>query len=228
MLTTAVAALVLLAGALEDHPAFVEGQNLYRDLEFEVAAEKFRAASEDGELEAADRATALVWEGMCWAGIGDEGKARGVLKSALEIDPEVALPEIAPPKVRQLVDELIDEVAGVGAVEEVAPQPEPQPESQPEPEAEAGGELPMMMIAGGSVAGLGALAVVAGGGLAGLSVVQFGDAESKVAAGAFQDEVVASLDLANLELGAGVATGLVGLALVGVGGTLIALDLTGE
>lgn len=224
-------ALVLSVPAnVEEAPAFQEGQGLYRDLEFEAAAQKFQAAADDESLTESDRAVAHVWVGMCFAGIGDENKARDALREALHLDLNVSLPDVAPPKVRQLADELRSEVEAEQAVAEPELVEEPEPEDEPSDDVgTAGGEdLPILLIAGGATAGLGALVLGSGGVLYGLSLLQFGDCTAQKDGNGFQSDVGACVDVANAEAATGIVLTAAGVVLVGVGGALIAVDLAME
>lgn len=223
MLASTLLALLALTAALEDSPSYKEGLELYQELEFEGAIERFREAAEEDERTDAERALLLVWQAMSSAGIGDDEAARAAARRALELDLDVQPPDIAPPKVRGFLEEMRDEVAA-----EQAPV-EPQLVAEPEPvavnPAPPPSEPPWMMIAGGTVAAVGAVGVAGAGLFGALTAASLAAANDR---DAFQVDAVKAVDAANAQaITAGVLAGA-GVALAGVGGTLITLDLLEE
>lgn len=222
MLASTVLALFTLTAALEDSPPYKEGLELYQDLEFEGAIERFREAAEEEERTDADRALLLVWQAMSHAGIGDDEGARAAARRALELDLDVQPPDIAPPKVRGFLAEMRDEVAAAQALKEPEPVAEPAPVVDPAPPPS---ELPWMMIAGGSVAAVGVVGVAGAGVFGALTAASLAEASDR---DAFQIDAVNAVDAANAQaITAGILAGA-GVALAGVGGTLITLDLLEE
>jgi tetratricopeptide (TPR) repeat protein len=91
--------LAAVASALTTNASFQIGQTLYDELEFEQAVIYFEAASAEPTLTTQERATVLVWRGLCEAQAGHLDRAQVAFIRALALDDTVALPVEAPPKV---------------------------------------------------------------------------------------------------------------------------------
>lgn len=208
---------------------FVEGVRLYKATEYEQAIVQFQQLlkREDPTTtqSAADKAEALLWLGLSYAGSGDLDTARLTLRQALATDPTIALPPQTSPAMVALWDELRGELRGdlpaptpvAGPVTVPAPVPAPAaPIVHPESAAGPGS----LVVVGGAVAAAGAVALVGGGVLA---VVASASLQNAQDIEQFQQDAKASLDNANAQaLGASVLLPL-GVVL-GVGGVLLAMS----
>ena len=101
-----LAATLALAGTLDTNEAFQEGVGLYQELEFEQAIFRFESAALSSDLTDQERAMVFGWMAMSYAGIGKVDGAKRSLKNALAKDPEVTLPQFAPPKVKEWLAEV--------------------------------------------------------------------------------------------------------------------------
>lgn len=223
MTAALVTALLVFGAAAEDSPAFQElfeeGVELYRDLEFEDAVSRFEEAAAIEEASNEERAHLLVWVAMCRAGVGDDDGARQALRHALDLDAEPRLPEVAPPKVARFVSELQEERAAA-AVEPAAPEPAPAPVEPP------ASEVPVMLVAGGATAGVGAVALAGAGLFSVLAALSLDEARKP---DAFQSDAVSALGSANLQAATAGVLGLSGALLLGSGAALLAFEpLFGE
>jgi hypothetical protein len=103
MLTLFSLVLVLQAAPLDDNLAFQEGRRLSEQFEYEKAIFRFREALRDESL-GHDRATVLVWLGLTYAKVGEQGAADDAFLEAVRIDPLVALPPSTPPKIHEALE----------------------------------------------------------------------------------------------------------------------------
>lgn len=101
-----LAAALALAGTLDNNEAFQEGVTLYQELEFEQAIFRFESAALSSDLTDKERATVFGWMAMSYAGVGKVEGAKRSLKNALAKDPDVTLPQFAPPKVKEWLAEV--------------------------------------------------------------------------------------------------------------------------
>lgn len=221
MFVLTLAAWLAVAGALADSPAFQEGLAAYQDLEFELALERFRAASAEEGRSDDERATLAVWESMCRAGVGDDEGAKAAARRALELRLDVVPPEIAPPKVRGFLDEQRAEVAALAEAAAAAAEPIAAEQAPAAQRAPAGEELPLLLIAGGTMAGLG---VVGLGGAALFGALTAGSLASASDPEAFQIDASNALQAANAQVATAAVLGVAGIALAGAGAALIAFD----
>ena len=146
--------LVLLsASTLEERADFQKGQTLYEELEFEAALVEFQGAAAAPGLTPEEKARVLVWVSISAASTGDMSGARSAVEQAYDVDPNVAMPASAPPKLREFFDEVrAQHIASVPQVEESRPEArgeDPAPAEQPS----ATVPVPGMLLAGiGAVA----------------------------------------------------------------------------
>lgn len=185
-----LAVLLLTLGSLSSDPVFNEGRALYDQLEYEQAVFRFQEVALRPELDAKDRAEALTWLGLSYAGAGNMDAARRAFVDAVVLAPEVALPVEVAPSLAQLFEDARQSAAARRAATDPAVPPSPAPQG-PAP------GLPLLPLAG---VGAGAVVVLAGAGLAGLSVATFEGSKDKEL---FQTEAKAQVDAANLQLAVG-------------------------
>lgn len=224
MFAPALLALLALVGALEESPAYQEGLTLYQDLEFEEAVERFRAAAKEEGRSDEERATLLVWEAMSRAGVGDDDGAQEAARRALELHLDVTPPDIAPPKIREFLEQMRPEVEAEIAAAAAPSDPVPDEGAQ-ETTSAAGEELPVMLIAGGAVAGLGVVGLASAGVVAALMASSLAAASDPEA---FQIDASNAVDTANAQAIAAVIIGVGSVALVGAGVAIVAVDMLEE
>lgn len=186
-----LAVLAFTLGSLAGDPAFTEGRALYDQLEYEQAVFRFQEVALRPELAPEDKATALVWLGLSFAGTGDMEAARRSFVDAATLQSELALPVEVAPALQQLFD---DARAEAQARREKAP-PLPPPGPGPAPVPVADEAVPVLPLVG---VALGAATLAGGVGLAGLSWATFEGAKDKQL---YQADAKGQLDTANLELG---------------------------
>lgn len=218
-----------LAPPLAEDPVFLEGQRLYRDLEFDQAIFRFEEAARVIDREPKERARAFAWLGLAYAQVGDFDSARRAFRSAVLFDIETTLPEMAPPKVTEILEEERRE-RRAQAPATVAPGPKtpaPAQEAAPAPsdDASAGGGDALWWFAGGGVAAAGATALVGSAVFGALSFSSLQVAEDPKQ---FQDVSKRALDDANLQLGVAASLAATGVVLTGAGAALIGLPFVGE
>lgn len=202
--------------ATVDNAAFKEGLAAYNDIEYEDAITKFATAAEDASLSSSDKSRVLVWLGVAHGQLGHFEEAKTAFDAAVALDPDVTIKATLPPKVQEVLEasrtaerERLAAAAAAGAL-------------TPTSETPAGEPLPVLLIAGGTVGAAGAVLLVAGVAAIAVSAATasgLGDQEE------FQSVIKQRLDDANLQLGVGYGLTAVGVALLGVGGALIAVDL---
>ena len=156
-------ALVLAAGLAED-PTFVEAVKLYEEFNYEGSLTRFQDIALRPDIQPADKATALMWVGLCQAGAGDLDTVRRSFATALALDPALVLPPDTGPHISQMFETIRSEMVANAS----APATTPPPPREPPPLA-AGATIDPLLVAGGVAAGAGALALVAGGLMAMLS-----------------------------------------------------------
>lgn len=207
-----VAFTFALAVALQGDPGFDQGVRLYKQTEYEQAIVQFQQVSARADLAAADKAEALLWLGLSYAGSGDVDTARSTLRDALLADPAVALPAQTSPSIVAMFDTVRAEVAAI--------EHEPPPLKPPVAPAPAG-EVNLVVIGAGAAA-VSAVVLVTGSVLALLANASLQTANDSEQ---FQSDAKAALDGANAQaLGAGLLLP-VGVALGVAGGVLIAMGL---
>lgn len=223
-MSAALFTLLLLAPVgLDEDPRVQEAQQLYRDVEFERATISFQEAALDPALSDEERAVVMVWIGMCRAQLGDFESAGNAIDQAVLLDPKVAPPRAAPPRVKEMLEQARASAAKTAAA---APEPEPEApaevESVPEPTSdEGGGGGDVLGTVGWVAAGAGGLALVGAAVLAGLGV---GNTVVAFDEGTFQADAKSAADLANVEYAAAGVTAVVGLAVIGVGAAMVVLS----
>jgi|GEM_PF-1866336 len=116
------------------HPDFTQGKTLYMELEYEQALFRFQKAALDASAPASDRAQALVWVAMCYAGVGDETAAKRALEDAAVLDGTIQLPREAAPTLRPWMTAAKQKAAKAKATAP-APAPAPTPAATPAPVA---------------------------------------------------------------------------------------------
>lgn len=220
MLSTTLSALLLLLGALDDSPHFLEGSSLYQELEFETAIERFRAAALEADRTEQERARLLVWEAMAQAGIGDMEAMEQALDGALALDVDVAVPAIAAPLVRERLEakraatklESAHSTTETEAELEAAVSPASSPSS-------------WRLWTGGGAAGLGFVSLV-GAGVAG--VLAAGSMNEASRPDAFQTDAANAVQQANNQVALASVLGLGAVVLVGTGTSLLAWHMLGD
>lgn len=196
-------AWLLALGSLGSDPAFVEGQRLYDQLEYEQAVFRFQEVALRPELPPEDRASALTWLGLGYAGAGSLDAARRSFVYAARAWPGVALPVEVSPALARLFDDAKREAATFPTAP-LSPTPATAP-SEPSTPPEKAGDFPVLPAAGLAA---GATVAAAGVGMVVLSAVTFGAAQDKQL---YQGDAKAQLDLANVELGVAYALIPIGL-----------------
>ena len=239
---TSLLALWLLAAppAVED-PAFLEGQELYRQLEFEKATIAFQKVALDPGLSPEEQARVLTWVALCYAQLGDFDGARESLAQAVLRDRDVELAPDAPPKVRALLDEVIQSAPAGGDAAAVdvddlsaAAAPEPHAEATRDaaregatstseitaPTSEPAGPAVAPLV-GYVVAGTGAVGVAAGAVLLGLSLYNGLRSYDRTV---YQADAAALADTANAQMAAAGGVTALGVVLLGTGLTVAVLS----
>lgn len=210
-----IAALLFVAFALADNAPFQEGLKAYDDIEYEDAIAKFQEAANVPGITNDDKAEVFLWLGVSHGQLGQFDAAKTAFDTAFTMNTNAAIATTLPPKVSEVLEasrqEAIDREAAAAAAQ--APPPPPKPVEEP---------LPVLLIAGGATAGVGALVLLGGLGLMGLSVATAQGLDDRTE---FQSVIKEKMDAANLQLGLGAGLTLVGLAVAGAGGAIVALDL---
>jgi tetratricopeptide (TPR) repeat protein len=220
----------MLSLSLAEDPSFLEGQRLYRAFEYEQAIFRFQEIAVRPQVASDDRAEALVWLGLSYAGTGDLEAARRNFKDALTLHPSAGLPANASPRVKELFDEARASLAPANPSE---PKRDPVPSSTPpqgpptpeQPTAEAPHDASPMLVPGAVLAGVGAVALAGGVVLALLASSSYAEATDP---SAFQDDAQAALDRTNTEV---IAAGVmlpVGALLAGSGVAMIVVSMMAE
>lgn len=204
-------ALALLTiASLNADTAFNEGRKLYDDLEYEQAVFRFQEVALRADVVGADRATALVWLGLSYAGVGDEDAARRAFVDGARADATLVLPVEVSPRLA----ELFDDAKRAAAATAIAPPTQPTtivvPSDAPPPD-----DSTSILAGVGTVTGV--LLVGTGVGLAVLCAVNYDNASDRTAT---QVAAKAALDEANLELVGAALLIPVGAAMAGVAGFL--------
>ena len=213
--TGAVLALVLalsLTASLDADPAFTDAQKLYRALEYEQAILRFQEIAVRPSLAPDEKAEALVWLGLSYAGIADFESARRYLKLALVTDENVALPDKVAPRIATLFADLRDEVRA----ERITPPPPP-----PAPPAKQAGRADTGVVVAAVAGGVGVLALAGGVVCAGLAEADYQRASDP---NAFQIDAKAQLDASNTELIAALVLLPAGAVLAGTGIALVLMN----
>jgi tetratricopeptide (TPR) repeat protein len=191
--TALLLALLIGPAALDEDPRFREARGRYDSMDLEGALARFELVLLDDSIEPADRATLLLWIGLTQAELGrfDDAEARFV--KALALHPDAVLPTETSPKVKAMVEEARKRAKELPPEDDTEPELEADvmkdedgtlrpraagvliPSSgrardaygnEVDPEAlrdGAAGGPPWLLISGGVVAGVGALAAGAGG-----------------------------------------------------------------
>jgi tetratricopeptide (TPR) repeat protein len=215
-MTSLLPFLLVLGAALEGDQAFEEGLRLYRDVEFEQALFSFQEAATQPDRPDDDRVVLFTWLGLTYAALERDDAAERAFRDALRLDIEAALPEDAPPKLRESFDVLRATMRAELAPVETTPQP---PADVEEPAAPPDGELKMApFLLGG--AGVAAGAALLAGGAAGLVLSLALDSVAVAEDdGEFQVDRIDALDRANGQLGTSYALfAVAGALVVGAGG----------
>ncbi len=232
--------LMFLAATLAGDASFDEGTRLYRSLEYEQAIFRFEEVAVRSTLAAPDKATALLWLGLSYAGTGDLDAARRNFADALRADRAVVLPSNVSPRIVELFTQEKNKLAADTGQTNTPPTGTPPTGTPPtgtpptgtpptgtlptgtpaEIGASSGAGLNPVFVGGiGAVAaGLGTLIV--GSVFTGLAINDYAIASDPQS---FQTDAKAAADALNIELVVASVTVPVGLVLVGVGATLVAL-----
>jgi hypothetical protein len=214
-----------LVAALAGDPSFDEGVRLYNELEYEQAIFRFEEIALRPGQAPADKATALVWLGMSYAGTGDLDSARRMFGDALRVDAATALPPNVSPRIVAMFDEV--KAAAVTVVPEKPVEPAPLAPSTPEvktPEEKPSEGPSVGLIAAATAGGVGVAALGAGA----LFAVFAGGHYTQLTATnpkPFQDEAKTLRDTMNLEITGAAVLIPTGLALLGTGAALLFVDL---
>lgn len=215
MMSAAMVALVMLAGALDDHPAFHEGRRLYEESEYEQATFRFQEAALDPSIVApSEKAQIFMWLGLAYAGFGNAESARRAFRDALRLDENVAVPIEISPKVEAEIAAVRDEVRAdkeaARAREEAARKAKDEEAARAAHAASASSGtswvLPVVVGAAGAACLIGS---VVSASLAMASHEQASDLET------FQDEVPALVATRDTQAAIAVGIGGIGAALVG-------------
>jgi tetratricopeptide (TPR) repeat protein len=113
---------LIFAAAIDDDPAFQEGVKLYKSVQLEEAVGRFEAAL-PGASSDADKARVYAWLGLVEAQLGKADAAKASFQQAVELDPTVAMPALAPADVQAVLEQ---------ARKAVKPKP-PPPKVEPPP-----------------------------------------------------------------------------------------------
>ncbi|OGQ20290.1 MAG: hypothetical protein A2138_15420 [Deltaproteobacteria bacterium RBG_16_71_12] len=198
--------------ALGDDPTFGEGVRLYQELNYEQAIFRFQQVAVRPSLPPAEKATALLWLGLSYAGAGDLDEAARSFRFALETDRTATLPTETSPSIVKMVDDLRAEVA-------LTPTPPPAPPPPPSP---APPPTPGLAVIGAGVgAAVGVLAIVGGGLLAWLTADQLAKANDP---DAFQDDANQARLNANAAATGAVVLIPLGGVLAAAGGVVLAMS----
>jgi hypothetical protein len=207
--------------ALEGDPAFDDGVKLYKALEYEQAVLRFQQIAVRPALAPPDKAEALLWLGLSYAGTADFDSARTYLKSALETDLDIALPDKVSPRVAELFHDLHDEVA---AAKPPNGDKKPPPDTTTTttttvaPKLEKPGRISSGVVLGAVAGSVGVLALAGGAVSAALSAEDYKRAQDP---NAFQVDAQAALDATNTELVAAAVLLPIGAALAAAGVMLV-------
>jgi hypothetical protein len=203
---------LLVVGAVQADPSFVEGKKLYDQLEYEQAVFRFEELATKASLSPSDRAQALLWLGLSYAGAGNFDAAKRAFSDAAKNDATVALPiEVSKRLAKLFADAKVEGVARAEADTKAAaaapPPPPPPPPAAPVAAPKPTSSPPYLAYAG---IGGGVLALAGGAALGGLCAVSYGSATNKAH---FASDAKASLDQANIELAAAAVLVPVGVAI---------------
>jgi hypothetical protein len=205
--------LVFAAAPLDEDPAFVEAQQLYRELEFERATIRFQETALSPGRSAEEQAQIFTWIGLCYAQLGDMDGARRALGDAVAKHPTVQLPPDAPPKLREMLEEVRGSQAPVADPGPEDPQPAQDTNPPvPEPETSVGG---MVLTGVGGGALLGAVAATS------VALVNVGVASDPLTK---QVDVVGARDTANALFWVGGIAAVVGAGLTAGGVFLLVAE----
>ncbi len=216
-----VAALLLampLALPLDDDPAFVEGRQLYQASEYEQAVFRFQATALVADRPAPERARALMWLGLAYAGVGDSAAARRSFEDALRMDAQIAIPVEVSPKIEVEFQAVRAALAAAAAPSAPASSDEP-PHPAVSPAAPNRGDP--WVLAGG-IGALGALCVIAGAVATGLAIANKGVIDDPEA---FQDDAARAQVDRDVQVVAATALFGAGVLLFGGSGAVLAFDV---
>lgn len=209
-----IALALALTGALGDDPTFDEGVRLYQELNYEQAIFRFQQVAVRTALAPPEKATALLWLGLAYAGSGDLEEAKRSFRYALEADRTAALPTETSPRIEAMLEEIRTEVART---------PLPPPPPPPPPTDSAPPPAPSLGVIGGGVgAAVGALTILGGGVLAWVTVDQLAKANDP---DAFQDDANQARLNANAAATAAVVLIPAGGVLAVASGVVLAMSL---
>jgi hypothetical protein len=178
-------------------PACAAGEDAYRALELDAAAAAFALCDERATTDA-ERAQLAAWLGLTHAQQGALDVARDDFARAFAFDPDVALPAPASPKIERMFEDARPEPA--------APPAPPPSVATPAPDVDHTVSF-ALFAAGGATAALAAVAGV----LVGVHYSSALDPKTP------QPEAQSLVNLANVELAAASALGVVGAALAAAG-----------
>jgi tetratricopeptide (TPR) repeat protein len=204
-----VVVAAMMAGALADDAAFVEGRRLYEASEYEQATFRFQEAALVATREPGEKAQVFMWLGLAYAGFGDAESARRAFRDAFRIDATVAVPVEISPKVEAEIAAVRGEVQAEVAARDAALKEErdaPPPPPPPPPVDDGAWVVPAAVGVTGTACVVGG---VIAAGLAASSHARAVDLET------FQDEVPGIV--ATRDTQAAIAAGLVGVGVVLVG-----------
>jgi hypothetical protein len=215
-------AALAVAVPIEGDAEFMAAVQKYRDLDVAGAIAGFEQV-DDRDLSLEEHALIAAWLGLSHAQQNDLDAARAQFERAVKLDPEVALPEKASPKITKLFDDVRAEVAPARAPPDTAPADPPRVDDDAPPDAgrAANSGPPVaayVVAAAGGVALLGAL-VLALVGVRSFSVAS--DPKTP------QPDAQALVDQANVELAVAGGLALGGAVALGAAAYLFLADSDG-
>lgn len=208
-LTFAAFAVAAIAG----DATYDEGVRLYQASSYEQAILRFEQVAVRPGLAPADKANALMWLGLSYAGIGDFDAAERNFRFGLSADRTAVIPTEASPTIVDLVERIRAEIA---ATPIDTPPDDPPPPPPPPPGSGTGSPSPSsassgLAVVGGAIgAAVGALTLISGGVLALVAADQLAKANDP---DAFQDDANDAVNNAN-------ATATAASVLIPVGGVI--------
>lgn len=244
-----VLSAVLLASAadgevhLDDDPDFKAAVELYQELEFEQAIFRLERTALSPGHTAADRALILTWLGLCFFQSRQPDRASIQFELALRNDPDVVLPEVAPPSARELFAEARarnsaalaaspapnSAAAPRAGLEEPATAPsvvEGDVAARPDPIVDDGADLSVLLYSGAAAfVGVGVVSFIGAGAAAWMALPSVETAQDPEA---FQDDAIAAAASANTLLSVSAVAGGLGALAVAAGAALGGYGLVAE
>jgi hypothetical protein len=216
-----VLSVMLFASGVEEDPRFVDALQRFEDMDTAGALEALRGLLDDDALADADRATVELWVGVNLCELGEYENAGVSFERAIRLDPLVALPADASPRVLQEINQARARVRDSASVDE--PEPDPPPEAAPPSPDRATAEpepaFPWLLVSGAGVAAAGVAAAGLG---ASFGLLALSQREGAVVASSAADALGELEDARTSALVANAMYIAGGALLVGGGATAIA------